>query len=94
MASHGWRSLAKLMMYLARLPVAYIQPKDVSIFDDGGGVQVLVNRLRSVSHDAFAKAHRPVAFRLMRELPAHATGKISKGLLRQGDVVVEVEERL
>jgi acyl-CoA synthetase (AMP-forming)/AMP-acid ligase II len=77
-----------------QVPVAYIQPTDLALFDDGVGVRELVNRLRSVSHDAFTKAHRPVAFRLTRELPSHATGKVRKGLLRQGDVVVEVEERL
>jgi acyl-coenzyme A synthetase/AMP-(fatty) acid ligase len=54
----------------------------------------LVERVRRRSLDALAKAQRPSLVKIVRALPVHATGKIRRSLLRQGDVTVVYEERL
>lgn len=77
-----------------QVPVAYVQPLDVAAFNSTGALSMLVHRLRASAYEAFSRAHRPATVKFVAQLPVHATGKVSKGQLREGDVVVAYEERL
>src|ERR1019366_10685593 len=77
-----------------QVPVAYVQPEDVATLNSAKESSELVQRLRVGASDAFSKAYRPTSVKLVAQLTVLATGKISKGQLRDGDVVVEYEERL
>jgi acyl-CoA synthetase (AMP-forming)/AMP-acid ligase II len=77
-----------------QVPVAFIQPNDVTILSSFDEMTQLVQRVRVSANDAFSKAYRPSVVKLVHRFPSHATGKIRKGLLREGDVVVVHEERL
>jgi acyl-CoA synthetase (AMP-forming)/AMP-acid ligase II len=76
------------------VPVAYVQPEDAQILSSPGSMASLIQSIRTRSAEAFVKAHRPAAIKIVEEFPVHATGKIRKGLLRAGDVNVAFEERL
>jgi acyl-CoA synthetase (AMP-forming)/AMP-acid ligase II len=77
-----------------QVPVAYVQPGDIAVLNSAKELSELVKRLRESAYEGFSKAHRPTIVKLVAQLPVHATGKIGKGLLRDGDVVVVYEERL
>ncbi|HEY1762479.1 MAG TPA: AMP-binding protein [Acidimicrobiales bacterium] len=77
-----------------QVPVAFVQPEDESILFSMIELAELVERVRSRSLGALAKAQRPSLVKVVRALPVHATGKIRRSLLRQGDVTVVYEERL
>jgi acyl-CoA synthetase (AMP-forming)/AMP-acid ligase II len=77
-----------------QVPVAYVQPQDVAALNAATESSALVQRLRLSANEAFAKAYRPATVKLVAQLPVHPTGKIAKGQLREGDVVVAYEERL
>jgi acyl-CoA synthetase (AMP-forming)/AMP-acid ligase II len=77
-----------------QVPIAFIQPEDESTLFSMVELADLVGRVRSRSLDALAKAQRPSLVKIVRALPVHATGKIRRSLLRQGDVTVVYEERL
>jgi acyl-CoA synthetase (AMP-forming)/AMP-acid ligase II len=77
-----------------QVPVAYVQPLDVAALNSPGELSMLVQRLRAVAYEAFSRAYRPAIVKFVVQLPVHATGKVGKGQLREGDVVVAYEERL
>ena len=77
-----------------QVPVAYVQPEDAAVLNSAKELTELVERLRVSAYEGFAKAYRPTTLKLVAKLPVHATGKIAKRLLRDGDVVVAYEERL
>ena len=77
-----------------QVPVAYVQPLDAETLDSPGALVDLVQRIRLSASEAFSKAYRPAVVKVVGEFPTHATGKIRKGSLREGDVCVIYEERL
>jgi acyl-CoA synthetase (AMP-forming)/AMP-acid ligase II len=77
-----------------QVPVAYVQPLDVAALTSPEELAELVSRLRASANEAFSKAYRPATVKFVEQLPVHATGKVGKGQLREGDVVVAYEERL
>ncbi|HWD94796.1 MAG TPA: AMP-binding protein [Acidimicrobiales bacterium] len=78
-----------------QVPVAFIQPDDESVLTSLTELAAIVERVRRCSFDALAKAQRPTFVKIVRALPVHATGKIRRSLLRQGDdVTIVYEERL
>jgi oxalate---CoA ligase len=77
-----------------QVPIVFVQPEDESSLFSMIELAELVDRLRSRSLEVLAKAQRPSLVKVVRELPVHATGKIRRSLLRQGDVTVVYEERL
>lgn len=77
-----------------QVPVAYVQPDPSSLLDDSHEIAALVVRLRERMLDAFPKAKRPVAVKLVHAFPVMSTGKVRKGLFRDGAVLVAYEERL
>jgi acyl-CoA synthetase (AMP-forming)/AMP-acid ligase II len=77
-----------------QVPVAYVQPRDVAVLRSPDDAAALVSVLRARLGDAFAKAHRPAQVRLVHRLPANGTGKVRKGAVRAGEVIVDYEEAL
>jgi acyl-CoA synthetase (AMP-forming)/AMP-acid ligase II len=77
-----------------QVPVAYVQPDDVAVLNSAKELSELVERLRVSAYEGFSKAYRPTTVKMVAQLPVHATGKIGKGSLREGDVVVVYEEQL
>ncbi|HEY5104333.1 MAG TPA: AMP-binding protein [Acidimicrobiales bacterium] len=77
-----------------QVPVAYVQPSDAETLISSGALGDLVQRIRLSATEAFSKAYRPAIVKVVGGFPSHATGKIRKGLLREGDVTVVHEERL
>jgi acyl-CoA synthetase (AMP-forming)/AMP-acid ligase II len=77
-----------------QVPVAYVQPDPSSLLDDPDEVAALVTRLRERTLAAFSKAKRPVAVKFAHAFPLLPTGKVRKGLFRDGAVIVAYEERL
>jgi acyl-CoA synthetase (AMP-forming)/AMP-acid ligase II len=77
-----------------QVPVAFVQPEDESSLFSMVELAELVERVRSRSLGVLAKAQRPSLVKIVRALPVHATGKIRRSLLREGDVTVVYEERL
>ena len=77
-----------------QVPVAFVQPEDVQALESVTARAELVDRVRALANESFSRASKPVAVKLVEAFPAHATGKIRKGLLREGGVSVAYEERL
>jgi acyl-CoA synthetase (AMP-forming)/AMP-acid ligase II len=77
-----------------QVPVAYVQPEPASILDTPEEIVELVARIRERILTAFPKAKRPVALKFAHAFPLLATGKVRKGLFREGAVLVAYEERL
>jgi acyl-CoA synthetase (AMP-forming)/AMP-acid ligase II len=77
-----------------QVPVAFVKPDDPAVLGSLDEMKHLVQRIKASANEAFPKAYRPAAVKLVREFSSHATGKIQKGPLRKGDVVVAYEERL
>jgi acyl-CoA synthetase (AMP-forming)/AMP-acid ligase II len=77
-----------------QVPVAFVKPEDPSVLSSLDDMKQLVQRIKASAAEVFPKAYRPAAVKLVHEFPSHATGKIQKGPLRKGDVVVAYEERL
>src|ERR1019366_687179 len=77
-----------------QVPVAYVQPVDSAMFDSAVLATEFVQRVREIAVASFSKARRPAKIILVSALPAHANGKIRRGLLREGEVNVAFEERL
>jgi oxalate---CoA ligase len=77
-----------------QVPVAYVQPDPPSLLDDPDEVAALVARVRVRIQAAFPKAKRPVAVKFAHAFPLLPTGKVRKGLFRDGAVMVAYEERL
>jgi acyl-CoA synthetase (AMP-forming)/AMP-acid ligase II len=77
-----------------QVPVAYVQPDAAETLASSGALVELVQRIRASATEAFSRANRPTKVKVVGEFPTHATGKIRKGLLREGDVTVIHEERL
>ena len=77
-----------------QVPVAYVQPVDSAMLDSAVLATEFVQRVREIAVASFSKAHRPAKIKLVSALPAHANGKIRRGLLREGEVTVAFEERL
>ena len=76
------------------VPVAYVQPRDVEILSSHVQSTSFVERVRAVSLASLSKSSRPASVKLVESFPVHATGKIRKGMLRDGEVVVAFEELL
>ena len=76
-----------------QVPVAYLRSDEMTS-DSPGEMANLVERVRRTANATFSKAHRPVTVRVVESFPAHATGKIRKGLLRGDDVTVLHQESL
>jgi acyl-CoA synthetase (AMP-forming)/AMP-acid ligase II len=77
-----------------QVPVAYVQPDPSSLLDNPDEIAALVTRLRERTQAAFSKAKRPVAVKFAHAFPLLPTGKVRKGLFRDGAVMVAFEERL
>ncbi len=77
-----------------QVPVVYVQPDPSSLLDDSQELAALVTRLRQRSLAAFPKAKRPVSVKFAHAFPLLPTGKVRKGLFRDGAVIVAHEERL
>ena len=77
-----------------QVPIAFIQPEDESSLFSMVELADLVERVRQRSLNARPSQQRPSFVKIVRALPVHATGKIRRSLLRQGDVTVVYEERL
>lgn len=77
-----------------QVPVAYVKPNDMAVLSSPRELSQLVQRLRASAYEAFSKAYRPTKVKFVVQFPVHATGKIGKGLLREGDVIVAYQERL
>jgi len=77
-----------------QVPIVFVQPEDESSLFSLIELAALVAKVRQRSFDALTKSQRPTLVKVVRALPVHATGKIRKSLLRQGDVTVVYEERL
>jgi acyl-CoA synthetase (AMP-forming)/AMP-acid ligase II len=77
-----------------QVPIAFVQPEDEASLLSMVELAELVERVRRRSLDVLAKAQRPSLVKIVRTLPVHATGKIRRSLLRQGDATVVYEERL
>ncbi|HVA52014.1 MAG TPA: AMP-binding protein [Acidimicrobiales bacterium] len=76
------------------VPVAYVQPNDVAVLSSSSEMTKLIQRVRVSANEAFSKAHRPAAVKLVDHFPSNATGKIRKGLVREGGLDVTYEEPL
>jgi acyl-CoA synthetase (AMP-forming)/AMP-acid ligase II len=74
------------------VPVAYVQPRDVTVLRTPEDSAALVRTLRDRLTEAFTKAHRPASVRLVHRLPANGTGKVRKEAVRAGQVIVDYEE--
>ncbi len=77
-----------------QVPVAYVQPRDPAVLHTPSDAAALVASLRARLVDAFAKGHRPSSVRLVHHLPANGTGKVRKGAVRAGEVIVDYEEAI
>lgn len=77
-----------------QVPVAYVQPDPSSLLNDTEEIAALVARLRARVTAAFPKAKRPVMVKFAHAFPLLPTGKVRKGLFRDGAVIVAYEERL
>jgi acyl-CoA synthetase (AMP-forming)/AMP-acid ligase II len=75
-----------------QVPVAYVQPRDVAVLRTPSDAAALMGLLRAQLTDAFAKSRRPACVRLVHHLPANGTGKVRKGAVRAGEVIVDYEE--
>jgi acyl-CoA synthetase (AMP-forming)/AMP-acid ligase II len=75
-----------------QVPVAYVQPRDTAVLLTPDAAAALVSTLRAQLGSAFVKAHRPASVRLVHHLPANGTGKVRKGAVRSGEVIVDYEE--
>jgi acyl-CoA synthetase (AMP-forming)/AMP-acid ligase II len=74
-----------------QVPVAFVQPEGES--PTLAELAALTERVRLAS-SSLSKAQRPTFVKVVTVLPVHATGKIRRSLLREGDVRVVYEERL
>jgi acyl-CoA synthetase (AMP-forming)/AMP-acid ligase II len=77
-----------------QVPIAFVQPDDESTLLSLRELAALVERVRRQAIESLAKPERPTLVKIVRVLPVHATGKIRRSLLREGDVTVVYEERL
>jgi acyl-CoA synthetase (AMP-forming)/AMP-acid ligase II len=77
-----------------QVPIAFITPSDHAALTSPEELAAIVARVRKVTGESLPSTHRPVAVQVVAELPQHATGKIQKAGLRQGDVAVIYEARL
>lgn len=75
-----------------QVPVAFVQPADGPATLEG--LAELAEGVRKAAAASLAKAQRPTFIKVVTALPVHATGKIRRSLLREGDVNVVYEERL
>lgn len=76
-----------------QVPVAFVQPADVAALEPAGARE-LVGRIRAASIEAFAKTRRPARVKVVEAFPTHATGKISKHVVRHGGIEVLYAESL
>ncbi len=77
-----------------QVPIAFVQPEEESALFSLIELAALVERLRRYALESLPKAQRPVLVKIVRSLPVHATGKLRRSLLREGDITVVYEERL
>jgi acyl-CoA synthetase (AMP-forming)/AMP-acid ligase II len=77
-----------------QVPVAFITPSDHAALTSPEELAAIVARVRKVTGESLPSTHRPVVVQVVAELPQHATGKIQKAGLRQGDVAVIYEAHL
>lgn len=77
-----------------QVPIAFVQPEDESTLFSLTELASLVERVRRASLESLTKPQRPTTIKVVRALPVHATGKIRRSILREGDVTVVYEERL
>ncbi|MGA7835083.1 MAG: AMP-binding protein [Acidimicrobiales bacterium] len=77
-----------------QVPIAFVQPEDESTLSSLHDLAILAERVRSCALESLSKPERPTLVKVVRSLPVHATGKLRRSLLREGDVTVVYEERL
>jgi oxalate---CoA ligase len=77
-----------------QVPIVFVQPEEESVLFSLVELSALVERLRSYALESLTKVQRPTLVKVVRSLPVHATGKLRRSLLRQGDITVVYEERL
>jgi acyl-CoA synthetase (AMP-forming)/AMP-acid ligase II len=94
---HGVQSVAVVAApddVFGQVPIAFVQPEEESVLFSLVELSALVDALRSCALESLLKAQRPTLVKIVRSLPVHATGKLRRSLLREGDIAVVYEERL
>ncbi len=76
-----------------QVPVAFVQPA-ADVEWETASLAELVSRVRERASASLPSTRRPTSVCVLRELPAHATGKVQNAQLRRGEVSVVYEERL
>ncbi len=77
-----------------QVPIAFVQPENESTLSSLQELAILVERVRRQALESLSKPARPTLVKIVRALPVHATGKLRRSVLREGDVMVVYEERL
>lgn len=70
-----------------QVPVAYVEFAP-DILRDPAVVDSTVQRVETTLRERLTKAYRPAVIKVVAEIPTHATGKIRKALVRDGEVEV------
>lgn len=75
-----------------QVPVAYVQLRGVDASTAVESIRPTVKELREALIRAFARTRRPREINVIERLPAHATGKIQKSVLRTGQLETLLSE--
>lgn len=70
-----------------QVPVAYVEFAS-GLSADRGAVESVVQRIAATLREHLTKAYRPAIIKVVAEIPTHATGKVRKALVRDGDVEI------
>jgi oxalate---CoA ligase len=73
---------------LGQVPVAFLVVHGVGGDADGELAADVAARIRDLLSSALVRSKRPVSLKVVRELPAGATGKVQRRALRDSDVTV------
>ncbi|HUY42268.1 MAG TPA: AMP-binding protein [Acidimicrobiales bacterium] len=76
-----------------QLPVAYLEAAP-SVTQDLAQLRDFLDSVRHVLNDRLTKAYRPATLKVVTSIPTHATGKVRKALVRDGEVTVVLAEPL
>jgi len=76
-----------------QVPVAYLEVAS-SVVEDPDELRRFLDSVRQVLNERLTKAYRPAVLKVVAAIPTHATGKVRKGLVRDGEVTVVLAEQL
>lgn len=76
-----------------QVPVAYLEVAP-EVAADRDRLRVFLESVRQVLNKRLTRAYRPAILKVVEVIPTHATGKVRKSLVRDGDVVVVLTEKL